>query len=1076
MATILMHLQDPAPSAVERNPDLPPELDTVIKKALAKKPEERFDSVDKLASAVTDALQGRIAHTPVVLREAAQQSIDLTLARRKESQEQIDATLAAFAAERGPGEATAATDSQSTPLKQNKLVSALHADFSEFSEILYEEVQDDEVVEGRLQSLKAEMRSAILENGGQVESYRSDSVTAIWGVEKSREDDAGRAIRAALRMQTAVLKAAGTLLEEEEELPLRIGVSTGLVLITADRGSGKFQATGGSTLNIANRLAQASSGDVLIAHSTYRHVRGIFVAEEDSPIKIRGRRERIPVYRVTGAKPRAFRLDTRVVEGVETRMIGRESELKMLQEITMTVKEEGETQIVTVVGDAGSGKSRLLYEWLNWEELLPDDMWAFHGRPTRDSQNVPYALIRDLFVFRFEIQDTDSSDTVREKFEKGVEKFMGKGNKATAHLIGQLTGFDFSDSPHLEGLLADPKLLHDKALKAIGGFFSSLAGEENDCTDIWIEDMHWADDRSLDVLNHLVEENQELYLLVIGLARPELYERRPQWGGGQEFHTRIDLRPLPKRSTRLLVKEILQKVEDIPRVLRDLVVERSEGNPFYVEELIKMLIEDRVIVKNDDKTLPWHVEMGRLASVRVPPTLTGLIQARLDGLFPAERTLLQRASVIGRVFWDSALRAMQVADGIHVDIDSTLKELRERELIYAREESAFVSSTEYIFGNNMLRDVLYETILKSQKSSCHAALADWLIDVSGDRAEEYTALIAQHYEAAEMKLEAAEYLHKAGEQASNIGAYQEASSFFRRGLALLEGRQDSASKNWASLSHRQLGLILEDQGQRASAVEHLDTCLAISRELEDLPGVLEALTILGQVTSKWGKFDGAQVYLEEALELAETLGDKRGMAHALMWSGANSLFREQVDTGEEYLARALPLAREAGDQAIVARTLNILGENARWEKNYEAATERYSEALELYKGLGNQFGVGLVKCNLGHVGAATGEVERAWEYYLEALKTTMSLNAVPVALEALAGMANLKANEGEAERGVELLGLTVNHKLTDVDTKDFAEPILERLKSTLPEDRYEAALARGSQLELDTVVDELLGA
>jgi predicted ATPase len=227
-----------------------------------------------------------------------------------------------------------------------------------------------------------------------------------------------------------------------------------------------------------------------------------------------------------------------------------------------------------------------------------------------------------------------------------------------------------------------------------------------------LADVQWADESSLEAISGLVRQNQGLPLLVVCLARPELYERRPAWGSGEAFHLRLDLRPLSRRESRRLVGEILQRMEEIPDALRDLIVERAEGNPFYIEELIRVLIEDRVIVKEEPV---WRVELERLSGVRVPPTLTGLIQARLDGLFPAERAALQRAAVVGRVFWDSAVRALGAADALTVDIAAALRTLAERHFVHVREEPAFVEVREYVFDSNILRDVVQAGILGRQR-------------------------------------------------------------------------------------------------------------------------------------------------------------------------------------------------------------------------------------------------------------------------------------------------------------------------------------------------------------------------
>jgi ABC-type oligopeptide transport system substrate-binding subunit/catechol 2,3-dioxygenase-like lactoylglutathione lyase family enzyme len=520
-------------------------------------------------------------------------------------------------------------------------------------------------------------------------------------------------------------------------------------------------------------------------------VRGVFDVQAQEPLLVKGKAEAIQTYVVQQAKPRAFRLGTRGVEGIETPMVGREAELKRLQDALYDVIEDSEHQVITITGEAGVGKSRLLYEFDSWIELLPETVRYFKGRARQEMQNLPYALLRDLFAFRFQIQDSDSAEMVRDKMVAGVSEVLGEDEQREmkAHLMGYFVGYDFSDSPHLRTLREDPQALHQQALTYMEQFL--VASCHLNPTVVFLEDLQWADDSSLNVVNHLAEALPQHRLLIVAAARPALFDRRPHWGEGQTFHTRLELEALSRRDGRRLVSEILQKVEQTPDRLRDLIVTAAEGNPFFIEELIKMLIEDGVIIKREEA---WRFEPTRLVEVRVPNSLTGVLQARLDRLPLAERTILQQASVVGRLFWDRAVAHIAGAAGEAAEMDgivNSLSALREREMVFQRETSAFARAREYIFTHALLREATYASVLKKVRQVYHGLVADWLIQESGERVTEVTGMIADHLEAAGRSAQAVDYLLQAGDQARLLYAHGEAAAYYQRALELLRERHEA---------------------------------------------------------------------------------------------------------------------------------------------------------------------------------------------------------------------------------------------------------------------------------------------
>ncbi|MGD2147258.1 MAG: adenylate/guanylate cyclase domain-containing protein, partial [Anaerolineae bacterium] len=629
---------------------------------------------------------------------------------------------------------------------------------------------------------------------GTLARLMGDAILAFFGAPIAHEDDPERACRAALEIVEGAQSYAETLVRERgiEGFNVRVGINTGLVAVGEVGSDLRVEYTAmGDAINLAARMEQnAPVGGTLITHDTYRHVRGVFDVLRQEPLQVKGSREPVQTYLVQGAKPRAFRKPMRGVEGVETRMVGRQAQLNLLQEAFFTAMEDRELQVATIVGDAGVGKSRLLHEFDVWAEDLAEQYFFFKGRSLQEMQSLPYSLIRDLLAFRFQIEDTDPLPLVREKLEEGVGVALGHGEESRrgAHFVGHLAGFVFGQSDHLEGVLDDPKQVRDGALSYLADYFKALAAQLPVL--ILLEDLHWADNGSLDTFNHLALSLLHQPLMIVGTARPALFERRPHWGEGQSFHSRLQLRSLTKRNTRRLLDEILQKVEDVPDTLSELVVAGAEGNPFFVEELVKMLVEDGVVVKGEDQ---WRVEPSRLSEVRVPPTLRGVLQARLDRLPMEDRNVLQQASVVGRLFWDRAVVRIResTAEGVQAgEVLEALATLRGREMIYRRETTAIAGAQEYIFKHAVLREVTYESLLKRLRRIYHGLVADWLIEQGGERAGEHTGLIADHLELAGRDAEAIEYLLEAGDRARSLYAHQEAIGAYERALALLKEQED----------------------------------------------------------------------------------------------------------------------------------------------------------------------------------------------------------------------------------------------------------------------------------------------
>ncbi len=823
------------------------------------------------------------------------------------------------------------------PESQRKQVTVLFADVSGFTAM--SESMDAEDVGEVMNALWQQLDSIILTHHGAIDKHIGDAVMAVWGTAVTREEDPERAIRAALEMQTALRTFAQ---EQQTAVPLRlrIGINTGPALLGEVGTTGEFTAMG-DTVNTASRLESAAPvGGILISHDTYRHVQSIFEVTEQKPITVKGKSEPLKVYTVTGLKPRVFHLKTRGIEGITTPMIGRASDLEHLQDTFYTAVQNRETHGVTIVGEAGVGKSRLLYEFDTWLSALPKQVESFRGRAGAEMQVQPYALLRDLFANKFQIQDSDSAQTVWQKLEAGFffNREGAENGRVQTQLLGEMLGFELRGPLDETDELKSTRFDGTQALQYLCDYFQNLLSQRASL--ILLEDIQWADNSSLDAIGYLLQALPNQPLMLICLARPALFERRPTWGQEWPRQSRLALSPLTGAETRQLVHEILYKVDELPAALQELIVENAQGNPFYVEELIKMLIEDGAIITSSTQ---WIVNPTRLSEVRIPPTLTGILQARIHSLNFQEQTILQRAAVVGRVFWDEVLsflgerQADPEREGPNVtsETEQTLNGLQARDLITRQATTDLEGVTEFAFNNIILREVIYESVLKRERRAYHARVAEWLIDRSGERKNEFASLIAEHLERAEQSTQAIIYLRRAGEHAQRTNAFRESINFFERALSLLA----ASNREERIALTRQIGKALYELGQWDAAREQFQESLALAKAKADPQQMIAALQALAGVEEKQEKYAEARERLEESLRLARQYPGQIGAAQAEHIQNALDGLSGAYAAAQARVAEGLARLRASDKKEKLSDQLRSLGRFSRKPKQEDEEAE-----------------------------------------------------------------------------------------------------------------------------------------
>lgn len=1098
MGTILKHIQSPVPSVTDINSELPDELEDVIRLAMAKEPDERYASANDMARHLLK-ITGAPDDGPVELKKAAATSVSIrTLHPVSLSSEDKSSGIS--------------TGSSETPAEQQRQITVIHVNLADFEEILLE--VNPEETKHQLGELMKRIHPLIEQGGGVIREQTDTVLQALWGVYEIREDNPEVAIQTALKIQFVAKLFTKKWLGDDEPAPVQIGIDTGAVVVRREE-DGSISSSG-QAINYAARIERAAPpGSIIITYDTFRHVIGVFNVLRETPVRVRGRTEPIDVYVVQSARPRAFRFQTRGVEGIETKMIGRDSELKLMQDAMLLCIEDAETQMITVTAEAGVGKSRLLYEFSRWIDVIDKVIFFFEGRATQQTTNLPYALVRSILSFRFEILDSDTIPLMREKLVGGVQQFMGEDSGDAAAFIGQLVGFDFSDHPAVQPILSSVDAFQKRAEEYLNAFFRSIAKTP---AIIELEDIHWADHQSLDLINQLVTQNQHLPLMVICMARPQLHERRPGWGEGQDFHHRLELKPLSKLDSRRLLREVLQLVDDIPTELRDLIIDRADGNPFYVEELVKILIEDGVIIKNDDgDNKRWRVNLERLKMLRVPPTLTGVLQARLDTLDPMARLLLGRASVIGRIFWTSAVDYLHKADGFHIhNPQELLDDLRQREMIFLREKSDFANTDEYVIKHAILRDVIYESLLKRQQREYHKAAAEWLIEVSAERADEYTGLIAEHYELAEEPVKAAGYLLTAGKKANLVAAMNEARILLEHAHAILPEEGDDAKRirveiqieqvethyrRWQTTEVDELGrdtlklarevgdktnlaYILAHLGLNANRRGHVESSKSYLLEadalLDDIKKPAVKIFVLRQIgnhyTTSVATTEKGLVYFEQSLAIARETKDIYGEASAYNAIGNAYLSLNRVPEAIEVYEKGAALSRQLGDTSQMCVLLMNFALTHYYLRDYPKALKVNQEVMTLLEQIGASINNSRLQIAQTLVQMETNHDE-VIKFLKPSLAESIEANNLGGIQEALEVCAYLAVRAKEYEHAAELIGVCYTSPLYDPDFlagQIHLNDALATIKQHLPETEVEAAIARGKAMDMTAVAKSLL--
>jgi class 3 adenylate cyclase/tetratricopeptide (TPR) repeat protein len=816
------------------------------------------------------------------------------------------------------------------PLREErKVVSALFCDLVGFTAT--SEGADPEDVDRMLTAYFAMARGQIEAYGGVVEKFIGDAVLGVFGVPAAHEDDPERAVRAGLRIceEAVDLRTLG-----DASLRLRVGINTGEVLVRlgVSPGSGeRFLA--GDTINTASRIQSvAPELGVAVGLATYEATKAIFEYAELPPATLKGKAERVRVFQPTASRAR---LGVDLTRTHSSTYVGRGPDLAFLEGLLDESFGARSVELVTIVGEPGIGKSRIVAELLAHAQVaVPSLIWR-QGRCLPYGDGVTFWALGEIVKAQAGILESDDRRIATAKIDSAIP--IGTDRAWLRQRLLPLVGVD-----------ATPSAAREELFAAWRRFLETLA--EAHPTVLVFEDIHWADDAMLAFLEHLADQAAGVPLVVVATARPELFERHATFASGLSNVHRINLAPLTSTETGLLVAGLLGAV--VPPDLQGPILERSEGNPLYVEEFVRLL-RDRDLLREADGAVALRTGV----ELPVPASISALIAARLDTL-PAERkALLADAAVVGKVFWVGAVAAM--GERTRVEVTEVLEELARKELVRPARLSSMAGEAEYAFWHVLMRDVAYAQLPRASRAARHVAAAQWLEAKAGERAEDIAEVLAHHWATAlelaraagehgralSLEPKAIRFLALAGEKTMYLDAAAAVASF-ERALALTPRGHEARP-----MLLTRFGQAAREAARAPEAARALDEAIETFRASGDTLAAARAMFIAFGVLQALG--DPRQwTIMQEALALLEPLPPGPELVDVIARIAGNEILQGQSEAGLRMADRALATAHELG-MARPSLALRVRG-MGRAELGDAAGLGDLREALDLAIGAGGR--------------------------------------------------------------------------------------------------------------------------
>jgi class 3 adenylate cyclase/tetratricopeptide (TPR) repeat protein len=811
---------------------------------------------------------------------------------------------------------------------------------------------------------------------GTVNEMTGDGIMALFGAPIALEDAPQRAIRSALAVHREMAKFNDKFQQERKNVPplkMRIGVHTGPVVV-GTLGNDlrvEFKAVG-DTVNLASRMESlAEPGTSYVTGETFKLTEGYFRFEGLGTRQVKGREEPVNVYRVIAPSSRRTRFDVSTERGL-THFVGRERELELLLDGFKRAK-SGRGQAFSIIAEAGVGKSRLLYEFR--KAVANEGVTFLEGKCLSYSRGVAYHPVMDILKANFDIREGDGDSEVKEKVKRQLKVLRVDKASTLPYLLELLSVKDSG----IDQIAMSPEGRKDRIMEALNQIV--LKGSEIRPLIMAIEDLHWIDKGSEDVFKNLLNSIAGAKVFLIFTYRPEFVHA---WGG-KSFHSQVNLNRFSNRESLAMVAHLLG-IEEIDSGLGELILEKTEGVPFFIEELIKSLKDLNIIERIDDR----YFLTKDIQDVVIPSTIQDVIMARVDSLPEVAKEVLQTGSVIEREFSYELLKRVT---GLQEQIlHSHLSVLKDSELIYER---GIYPHTAYIFKHALTREVVYDSILTRKKNNFHVEIGNAIEELYKENIVEYYGVIAEHYIAGENYEKGAEYSRFASKKAAKTGSLNGAIEQAEKRIACLEKLPQSENVQKTIIDARTaLGLYYIQISYFIEAKEAVDPIIDLALRHGYKRRLSQIYTIIG-VYKNWVKEDlpEALKHLEEALNISQEIGDDVSLFFSNLWFGCSLSWNCEFQKGFYCLEKALNInvaANRLWGISVVKSLISYMVYYFQGKLNLSYQTS--DEAICIAEESGDIFSKSMAYINHGICCYGKGFFEKATEHLLKGVDFCERIN------------------------------------------------------------------------------------